>query len=55
MQLFDLNYKIYTTYKNNPDDFIVDLDEVYKWIGYSRKVHAKNIIRKFKEKEDFSY
>ena len=24
MQLFNLNYKIYTTYKNNPNDFIVN-------------------------------
>jgi hypothetical protein len=44
MQLFDLNYKIYTTNKNNLNDFIVDFDEVYVWIGFSRKSHAKRLL-----------
>jgi hypothetical protein len=41
MQLFDLNYKIYTTHKNNLNDFIVDFDEVWKWIGYNKKSFNK--------------
>jgi hypothetical protein len=41
MQLFDLNYKIYTTNKNNLNDFIVDFDEVWKWIGFSTKANGK--------------
>jgi hypothetical protein len=44
MELFELNYKIYTIYKNNQDDFIVDLDEVYKWIGFNQKSHAKRLL-----------
>jgi hypothetical protein len=44
MQLFELNYKIYTTHKNNLNDFIVDLNEVYKWIGFSRKDPAKRLL-----------
>ena len=44
MQLFELNYKIYTSTKNNPEEFIVDLDEVYKWIGFTRKDNAKTLL-----------
>jgi hypothetical protein len=44
LQLFELNYKIYTTNKNNIGDFIVDLDEVYKWIGFKQKCHAKRLL-----------
>ena len=44
MELFNLNYKIYTTYKNNPNDFIVNFDEVYKWIGFTRKDNAKRLL-----------
>ena len=44
MQLFDLNYKIYTTNKNNLNDFIVDFDEVWKWIGYNKKSDAKKVL-----------
>ena len=46
MELFELNYKIYTANKNNLDDFIVDLDEVWKWIGFSTKGHAKTLLTK---------
>lgn len=44
MKLFELNYKIYTSTKNNPEEFIVDLDEVYKWVGFSRKDNAKTLL-----------
>ena len=44
IKLFELNYKIYTSTKNNSDEFIVDLDEVYKWIGFSRKDNAKTLL-----------
>ena len=46
-----LNYfLIYIAYKNNKDDFIVDLDEVYEWISYSRKHKAKDVLCKRFEK-----
>ena len=57
MELFNLNYKIYTTYKNNPNDFIVNFDEVYKWIGYGTKSDAKKVLTRenngFKINKDF--
>jgi len=57
MKLFALNYKIYTANKNNLDDFIVDLDEVWKWIGFSTKGNAKALLTKeingFKVNKDY--
>jgi hypothetical protein len=44
MKLFALNYKLYIENKNNPDGFIANFDEVYKWIGFSRKDHAKTLL-----------
>jgi hypothetical protein len=44
MELFELNYKIYTTNKNNLDDFIVDFGEVWSWIGFSSKGNAKKLL-----------
>jgi len=44
MELFNLNYKIYNTYRNNPNNFIVNFDEVYKWIGFTRKDNAKTLL-----------
>jgi hypothetical protein len=44
MELFNLNYKFYIANKNNIDDFIVDFNEVYKWIGFTRKYNAKTLL-----------
>lgn len=44
MELFNLNYKFYIANKNNIDDFIVDFNEVYKWIGFTRKDNAKTLL-----------
>ena len=47
IELLMLNYKIYTIYKNNMDDlFIVNFDDIYPWIGYTRKNHAKTLLIK---------
>ena len=51
MNLFDLNYKIYIANKDNINDFIVNFDEVYKWIGFSRKDPAKRLLES-KNKEN---
>ena len=42
MELFKLNNNIYKNYKNYKTEFIVNLDEVYKWIGFSSKQNAKH-------------
>jgi len=44
MELFKLNYKFYIANKNNIDEFIVDFNEVYKWIGFTRKDNAKRLL-----------
>ena len=44
MKLFELNYKFYTANKDNLDGFIVDFDEAYKWMGFTRKGHAKTLL-----------
>ena len=46
MQIFELNFKIYKTFKTNKDDFIVDFDEVYKFIGFSTIGNAKRLLIK---------
>ena len=46
MELFKLNYEIYKTYKNNKNDYIVDLDKVYKFIGFSTKQKSKDLLKK---------
>jgi hypothetical protein len=54
MHLFNLNYKIYKEYKTNSNPFIVDLEVVYKWIGFSRKDPAKLLlIKDFSENKDY--
>lgn len=35
-------------------DFVVDLDDVWKWLGFSQKVNAKvSLIKNFKENIDY--
>ena len=44
MKLFELNYKIYIANKNNPEEFIVDLGDIWNWIGFSTKGNAKKLL-----------
>ena len=54
MELFKLFFNIYKAFKNNKEDFIVDLDEVYEWIGYSNKANAKkSLLKYFKPNIDY--
>ena len=54
MELFELNYKIYTSNKNNIDDFIVDFDMIWNWIGFSTKGNAKKLlVREFEINVDY--
>jgi hypothetical protein len=52
MKLFELNYKLYIENKNNPDGFIVNFDEVYKCIGFSRKDNAKRLLESENNKKE---
>jgi hypothetical protein len=54
MEIFDFNFKIYKKFKNNKNDFIVDFDEVYKFIGIKTISNAKRLLfKEFEENKDF--
>ena len=54
MDLFKLNYQIYTENKNNTNSYVVNLDNVYKWIGFNTKGTAKRLLIKyFEDKKDY--
>ncbi len=45
-QLFAGSFYCYLNH-NSKKDFVVDLDDIWKWIGFSRKDHAKRLLEKF--------
>ena len=51
-QLFVMSFYNYLNYNKN--DFLIDIDNVWKWIGFSRKDKAKNaLINWFDEDVDY--
>jgi hypothetical protein len=44
-QLFVSSFYCYLNY-NSDTDFIIELDKVWKWLGFSRKDHCKIVIEK---------
>jgi hypothetical protein len=53
-QLFQMSFQLFNISHDKPNDYIIDLDNVYKWIGFSRKDNAKKLlIANFKEKDDY--
>ena len=40
------------TLQGKNDEFCVDLDEAYKWLGYAQKVKAVELLKKLKLRED---
>lgn len=53
-QQFIINFQLYLTHGNDKTKFVVDLDDVWPWLGLSRKDVAKYILTKhFEEKTDF--
>ena len=54
MEIFKLNFKIYLANENNKNGFVINLDDVYKYIGFKLKQHAKRLLtNKFKLNKDF--
>jgi hypothetical protein len=52
-QLFVSSFYCYLNYDKNLD-FVVDLDNVWSWLGFQQKYHAKNMIEKhFKMDVDY--
>jgi hypothetical protein len=51
-QMFVASFYCFLSYSKN--DFVVDLDDIWKWIGFSRKDNAKVALKKnFVEKIDY--
>jgi hypothetical protein len=45
-QLFVSSFYCYLNYDKNID-FVVDLDDIWKWLGFSQKIRAKECIEKY--------
>ena len=54
-QLFAKSFLIYTSFKK--DEFCIDLDNIWKWIGFTRKDNAKRLLLnpKFNFEESVDY
>jgi len=44
-QLFVASFYCYFNYDQN-NDFVIDLDNVWKWLGFTNKANAKRILEK---------
>jgi hypothetical protein len=44
-QMFVASFYSFLNY-NSRTDFVIDLDNVWKWIGFSNKAHAKHLLEK---------
>lgn len=52
-QLFLSSFYCYLKY-NSKNDFVIDLDDVWKWLGFNQKVKAKALLKNhFKIDEDY--
>jgi phage anti-repressor protein len=50
-QQFVMNFQLYLTYGNNDSKYVVDLDDVWKWLGFASKGNAKRSLMKYCEKD----
>ena len=44
MEIFNLNFNIYLANENNKNGYIINLDDIYRWIGFEQKCHAKRLL-----------
>ena len=44
-QMFVSSFYCYLNY-HKTNDFVIDLDNVWKWLGFSQKVNAKRVLEK---------
>ena len=44
-QLFVASFYAYLNYNKN-EDFVIDLDNIWEWIGFTQKVKAKILLEK---------
>ena len=53
-QLFINQFKLYLEYGYDNTKFIIDFDDIYKWLGFTQKTNAKRLlINKFKENKNY--
>jgi hypothetical protein len=53
-QLFISSFYLYLNY--NKSDFVVSLDDIWEWLGFSQKIRAKELVLKhFTENVDYSF
>ena len=45
-QLFVASFYCYLNYNSNTD-FIIEFDNIWKWVGFTRKDNAKRLIEKY--------
>jgi hypothetical protein len=43
-QQFIENFKVYLQYGNDDSKFVIDFDDVWKWVGFSEKGKAKRLL-----------
>jgi phage anti-repressor protein len=54
-QVFVKHFQDYLKYGADDTQFIVDFDDVYVWLGFTRKDHAKRLLqKKFNEGTDYT-
>ena len=54
-QLFLSSFYCYLKY-DSKNDFVIDLDNVWKWLEFSNKAHGKNVLTKhFKVNTDYNF
>ena len=54
-QLFLSSFYCYLKY-DSKNDFVIDLDNVWKWLEFSNKAHGKNVLTKhFKVNSDYKF
>jgi hypothetical protein len=49
-QIFLTSFFAYLNY-NSKKDFVIDFDNVWKWVGFTRKDHAKRLLEKYFTKD----
>ena len=49
-QLFVASFYCFLNY-NSKEDFVIDFDNVWKWLGFSRKDNSKRLLEKFFTKD----
>ena len=54
IEIFNISYNITEKY-GDTEDFVIDLEDVVEWTGYSDKVHLKHqvLVKNFKEGIDY--